>query len=391
MVVREIGQGTHYTLYQAVDPRAGRMVVIKILHVASAAAPAEGDGAATPEEAGEPAHVLEARLQREAQALARLSHPNILAIYDTGEQDGYPFLVMEYLHGHALRQHLDRGPLPPDEAADILEQVAEAVDAVHAEGVLHRDIKPSSVMLLNEGGVKLMDFGLARRPGDATVTLMGALVGEPAYMSPEQLRDRPATPASDFWALGVLLYEMLAGRSPFQGSSFPLVAHQVVLGRPDPVPGVSPAVQAVLDRALEKDPAQRHRSARELAGAFRKALAAHAPSPLTLSEPRGRAKVVMGAGALGVAAVVILGIHQSGLNPGAPPPVATAATLAAPPPAPAKPAPPVAAAVRYAPPKPPDPRHRPKTPAPKAKPLNVNVWGPVTPVTPGVVNGQPRR
>ena len=335
--MREIGSGTHYTLYQAVDPRVGRMVVVKILHVAGAptpedapAEPAAGDDAPA---AQEPAHVLEARLQREAHSLASLSHPNVLAIYDTGEQDGYPFLVMEYLHGHPLRQHLDCGPLPLDEALDILENVAAAVDAVHDEGILHRDIRPSSVMLLHDGRVKLMDFGLARHPGDTTVTLMGTRVGEPAYMAPELLRHNVSSKETDFWSLGVLLYEMLAGQPPFHGPSFPIVAHQVVMAHPAPIPGVSAHIQAVVDRALEKDPNKRFRRAGDLVQAFRKAVAASPTPTVRLGTLDGKALAVMAGCGLGLAAAIAVGVRLASAPVYVPPPVPTAAaaTLSAPP------------------------------------------------------------
>ncbi len=263
VLVRVIGRGTHYTLYQAIDPRLGRMVVIKILHIV----PGKPEPGADPELAS----VLEARLEREAHALSSLSHPGIPEIYRTGEQDGHPFLVMEYLVGHPLRQRLDCGPLSMAETLGILTQAAAAVDAIHAEGILHRDIRASNLMLLHDGRVKLAEFGLARQPDDATVTLMGTLVGEPAYLAPELLRGGAATPQSDLWALGVLVYEMLAGRPPFEGGSFPLVAHQVIMGEPAPVPGLPEPLQSVLARALEKDPAKRYPSARELAKAVKKA------------------------------------------------------------------------------------------------------------------------
>jgi serine/threonine-protein kinase len=280
VLVRAIGRGTHYTLYQAVDPRRGQMVVIKILHVISD----------SPESGADPnlAAVLETRLQREAHALSSLSHPGIPAIYEMGEQDGHPFLIMEYLVGHPLRQHLDQRSLTMPETLDILTQAADAIDAVHAEGILHRDIRASNIMLLHDGRVKLVEFGLARQPGDTTVTLMGALVGEPAYMAPEQLRGQPATPQSDLWALGVLLYEMLAGRPPFEGANFQMVAHQVIMGEPAPVPGLPDALQDVLARALEKDPAKRFPTALDLVHAVKKASAGYVapvPAPPSFSAP----------------------------------------------------------------------------------------------------------
>ena len=346
VLVREIGRGTHSSLFQAADPRGGRMVVIKVLHVSAASGP----DATTPEAAHEPARVQEARLAREARALAHLSHPNILTIYETGEHDGFPFLVMEYLYGHPLRQILDRKSLSLEEAAGILEQLAGAVDAVHAQEILHRDIRPSNVMILHDGRVKLVDFGLARQPGDTTVTLMGERVGEPAYMAPEQLHNKPACPASDLWALGVLLYEMLAGEPPFQGANFTMVAHQVLREQPAPVPGASAAVQAVVGRALEKDPEKRYRRAGEMAAALRKAIAASpAPRP---TEPRDTAVgmsrlaakpiTLAGAGALGLAACVTVGVYLSRPAPRISVPTAAAATLPAPLPAPpTQPSPPL--------------------------------------------------
>ncbi len=279
VLVRVIGRGTHYTLYQAADPQRGQMVVVKILHVVPEKPASEGGSSQL-------ASVLETRLQREAHALSLLSHPGIPAIYEMGVQDGHPFLVMEYLVGQPLRQLLDQRALSMPEALDILNQAADALDAVHAEGILHRDIRASNVMLLRDGRVKLVEFGLARQPGDTTVTLMGALVGEPAYMAPEQLRGKPATPQSDLWALGVLLYEMLAGCPPFTGANFQMVAHQVIMGEPAPVPGLPDALQAVLARALEKDPNKRYPNAHEMRAALQTAGAGYtAPLPPTLVLP----------------------------------------------------------------------------------------------------------
>lgn len=328
VLVRAIGRGTHYTLYQAVDPRRGQMVVIKILHVISD----------NPEPGADPhlAAVLETRLQREAHALSSLSHPGIPAIYEMGEQDGHPFLIMEYLVGHPLRQHLDQRSLTMPETLDILTQAADAVDAVHAEGILHRDIRASNIMLLHDGRVKLVEFGLARQPGDTTVTLMGALVGEPAYMAPEQLRGQPATPQSDLWALGVLLYEMLAGRPPFEGANFQMVAHQVIMGEPALAPGLPDALQAVLARALEKDPDKRYPTALDLVHAVKKASAGYtAPVPAAPSFPAPARSFSLasaspktylwGGAALALAALSVVGGYLFA-HPSAPTPVPVAAS-----------------------------------------------------------------
>lgn len=357
VLLREIARATHYTLYQAVDPRVGRMVLIKLLHISETAPAGEEVRAGATERrmvprrefSREQSHVLATRLRREAEALALLSHPNILAVYEMGELDGYPYLVLEYLYGHPLRQHLDMRSLPMEEALGMLEQLASAIDTVHAQGILHRDIRPSNVTILHDGTVKLVDFGQARQPGDTTVTLMGQLVSEPTYMSPEQLRNNPASPESDLWALGVMLYEMLAGRPPFQGSSFPLVAHQVLMGQPAPIPGLSPAVQTVVDRALEKDPEQRYPSASVMVGDLRRAAGtAHSAAPAGPSfdgpVPRfalTRRATLLTAAVLGAALTLVIALAAISFFT---PPVSHASTLPLPVsvPAPAAPVPPAA-------------------------------------------------
>ncbi len=177
---------------------------------------------ATPEE-------LE-RFQREARAIARVSHPNICTVYDVGQEEGVPFLVMELLEGETLAERLCRGPIPIDAALAIATQIAEALDEAHSKHVVHRDLKPSNVML-TAGGVKLLDFGLAklrdgeyeetaRKPTKSVhLTGQGTVLGTLPYMAPEQVEGRPADARTDTFALGVVLYEMTTGRAPFQGTS----------------------------------------------------------------------------------------------------------------------------------------------------------------------------
>jgi len=337
LLVRVIGRGTQYTLYQAVDAAQGRMVVIKLLHVAAQpeGQPPVDEGNESSAASRESAAVLEARMEREAHALAGLSHPAILDLYGTGEHDGYHYLVMEYLNAHPLRQHLDQRALSLAETVSILEQTAGAIDAVHAQDILHRDIRPSNIMILHDGRVKLVNFGLARQPGDTTVTLMGTIIGEPAYMAPEQFRNQPATRASDLWALGVLLYEMLAGKPPFQGANFTMAAHEVLMAQPAPIDGISPALQSVVDRALEKDPDKRFREGRELVAALRKAVGtvpAAPPLVVQTTKPRYRTLAYAGAAALGLAAYVSVGVHL--LHPVVPPLAPLPPITAAPPSAP---------------------------------------------------------
>ena len=289
VLLRAAGRGAMSAVYEAEDARLGRTVAVKILSVPPHLLP-------------EQRKAMVERMKREAQALASLSHPNVVTIYTVGEQDGLHYLVMEFLHGETLRERLDRGALPPAEAAQILRQVAEGLDAVHGIGVVHRDVKPSNVMLLPPGGrpqsgaqaVKLMDFGVARMPTDTTVTDNGSMVGSPAYMAPELLRAEKPTPAADIWALGVLLYEMLDGKPPFSGESIPSVLYRIVHEEPAPIQGLTPAVAGVVGRALAKDPARRYPTARALADAFDAALA-----PGGVRKPAAVAAAALAAGANG--------------------------------------------------------------------------------------------
>jgi len=265
-LLREAGRGGMSLVYEAVDNRIGRRVALKVLSLQMTASPEAQDARVT-------------RFKRESRAIARLSHPNIVSIYDIGEEDGLHFIVMEYLDGETLRERTVHGPTAPPEAAAILRQVASGLDAVHDAGIVHRDIKPSNVMLLPGGQVKLMDFGVARQHEDTMVTQAGAMVGSPVYMSPEQANGQEHGTASDLWSLGVILYEMLAGRAPFIGDTIPNVLYQVAHATPAPLEGAPPAVQQVLDRALDKNPALRFRSGKEMADAFDAALAASAPAP----------------------------------------------------------------------------------------------------------------
>ncbi|HZT43824.1 MAG TPA: protein kinase [Chthonomonadaceae bacterium] len=255
VLVQEVGRGAVSTVYEARDLELGRTVALKVLDLPRSLQPGQDEDRI-------------ARLKREARAMARLSHPNIVTVHELAEQDGTYYLVMEFLDGTTLRDRMNGGPIPPEEAAEILAQIAAGLDAVHRQGLLHRDIKPSNVMLLYNGQVKLLDFGVARATDDAAMTQTGAVIGSPAYLAPEQLADGPVTPAADIWSLGILLYEMLAGRLPFPAASVPGVMYKIAHTKPAPLPGVSPGVQDVLRRALEKDPAKRFPSAHALSDAF---------------------------------------------------------------------------------------------------------------------------
>jgi serine/threonine protein kinase len=265
-ILAPLGFGGMGEVYHARDPRLQRAVAIKILSSSHGSV----DGG------------LE-RFQREARAVARLSHPHICTLHDIGQQDGVPFLVMELLEGETLAEHLERGPVPLDRALTFAVQMAEALDAAHSKDVVHRDLKPSNVML-TPSGVKLLDFGLAKLrdgeydpSGNLTKSLQltddGTVLGTLPYMAPEQVDGQSVDTRTDIFALGAVLYEMTTGRAPFQGTTRASLAAAILTHAPPPVSSVLPLATPNLDRivtkCLAKHPDERWQSARDLAAALR--------------------------------------------------------------------------------------------------------------------------
>jgi serine/threonine protein kinase len=258
-LLRIVGRGASAVVYEALDTRMERPVALKVLSF---------DPLLSPEQRQRQIE----RFEREARAVARLSHPNIVAVFDVGEEDGKHFLVMELLSGVTLRERLEQGgPIALVEATSLVEQIASALDFTHAEGIVHRDIKPSNILLMPDGRVKMLDFGIARRGEDATVTHTGMLIGSPAYMSPEQGRGENASPASDIWALGALLYEMLTGHAPFDAPNIATVLYKAAYDDPLPLPEDVSRAQKVVSHALAKKPEERYATAGALANALRTA------------------------------------------------------------------------------------------------------------------------
>lgn len=251
-----LGSGGMARVYEATDRMLSRRVAVKLLET----------------DAGIP-HARE-RFLNEARLAASLSHPHAVAVYDTGTDQGSAYIVMELVEGQTLAQLLAaEGPLAPERAVAVADPVLAALAAAHARGMVHRDVKPANVLLGRDGSVKLADFGIAKATeGRADLTMTGQVIGTPTYLSPEQASGRPATPASDVYATGVVLYEMLAGQPPFKAEN-PIataMAHQrdpvPPLGRQRP--GLPPGLVAAVSRALAKDPADRYPDA----AAFRSAL-----------------------------------------------------------------------------------------------------------------------
>jgi serine/threonine protein kinase len=267
---RELGHGGMARVLRGTDRQLGRHVAIKVL-----SPPYDRDQA------------FVERFRREAHAAARLNHPSIVAVYDTGSDDGTHYIVTELVEGETLADLLERGgPLPPQRAVDISSEITRALAAAHERGVVHRDVKPGNVMLTPDGRVKVVDFGIARAAGAESVTRSGLVLGSAPYLSPEQARGEPGDERSDIYALGCVMYEMLTGRPPFTADT-PVATLYLHVHEQAPPPssvGEVPAdLEAIVLRCLEKDPAARFQSATEL----EHALAAVGNSNATMPLPTG--------------------------------------------------------------------------------------------------------
>jgi serine/threonine protein kinase len=259
-VLAQVGRGAMGTVYRARDPVIDRIVAIKTLN---------------PDVAAESLAEIKERFLREARAAGKLTHPNIVTVYDVGEDAGVAYIAMEFLDGQSLRQLLDSGGrLTYDDIAGIAAQIADALDYAQRVGIVHRDVKPANIMLVADGVAKLADFGVAYTPA-SSVTMTGMIVGSPKYLSPEQVLGSPVDGRADIFALGIVLYEMLAGRTPFDGpdvSVFSLM-HRLVSDPAEPISSVNPdapgAFDLILKRALAKRPEDRHPSARDFAHELR--------------------------------------------------------------------------------------------------------------------------
>jgi eukaryotic-like serine/threonine-protein kinase len=250
-----LGSGGMAEVYEGRDRLLARRVAIKV---------------PLPQYAHDPA--FQQRFRREAQAAASLSNPGIVAVYDTGMQDGTPFIVMEFVEGRTLKEAiLAEGPLYPDRAAEIAADVCAALAAAHARGLVHRDVKPPNVMLTPSGRVKLMDLGIARADATETATqtaTQATMLGTALYLSPEQAQGLPVDPRSDLYSLGCCLYEMLTGTVPFRGATPVAILYRHVREAPTPPrrlnPDVPPALEAICLKALAKRPEDRYQTAVEL-------------------------------------------------------------------------------------------------------------------------------
>ncbi len=258
-VVSEIGQGAMGVVYKAVDPIIDRTVAIKTINLNLSRQELEE---------------YEQRFQQEIKAAGRLNHPNIVTIYDVGKTEQVAYMAMEFLEGHELKDMIASGNLPPtDQVVDIISQVADGLWFAHQQDIVHRDVKPSNIMVMKGGIAKITDFGIARLPNSAVKTMTGLILGSPRYMSPEQVIGKAIDARSDIFSLGVVLYEALTGAAPFDGDNVNAIMYATVNTTPPPPSSHNRAIPPMLDliaaKAMAKLLEDRYQSIKELADDLR--------------------------------------------------------------------------------------------------------------------------
>jgi eukaryotic-like serine/threonine-protein kinase len=312
-ILAPLGVGGMGEVYRARDTRLGRDVAVKVILA---------------ELARDPERIK--RFEQEARAAGALNHPNICAVHDLGTHEGSPFVVMELLEGDSLRSRLEAGPIPARKAIDWAAQAAHGLAAAHEKGIVHRDLKPENLFVTRDGRVKVLDFGLAKltRPGvlapagekpvSIAATETGAILGTVGYMAPEQVRGEEADHRSDLFALGAILYELLTGKRAFHGASYVERLHAILNEEPAPLSAsgrqVPPGLEPIVRHCLEKSPAERFQSARDLAfdleGIGTSANHAAVPGSMVPAGRRSRAMTIVG---LGLAALLLgAGLFFSG-------------------------------------------------------------------------------
>jgi serine/threonine protein kinase len=288
-ILGELGRGAMGVVYRATDPVIGRTVAVKTIRLSE-----EGTGLSRPE--------LLSRFQTEARAAGLLTHPNIVVVYDAGEENGLYYITMELIEGKSLQALLDSGhSFPVPRVLRIMEQTCSALQFAHERNIIHRDIKPANLMLTADDTVKVTDFGTAKILQFGTVQQTTHVMGTPSYMSPEQVKGRPVDGRSDIFSLGVLLYEILTGEKPFPGQSITTVIYKIVNEEPIPPRTLNPSIHLGLNdivmRALAKEPEVRYQSCRELLEDLRnyRALIPAERSPdATLISPRANSPFPLG-------------------------------------------------------------------------------------------------
>ena len=254
-VLDEIGQGAMGVVYKARDPLIDRVVAIKTINLSMAMDEKEE---------------YEGRFYQEAKAAGRLNHPNIVTIYDVGKSGNVAYIAMEFLEGRELRDIMNDGALlPVDQVLHTVAQVAQGLAYAHEHDIVHRDVKPSNIMVIRDGHVKITDFGIARMASSSVRTQTGMVLGSPKYMSPEQVMGKAIDQRSDIFSLGVMLYEMLTGQAPFNGENVNAIMYQTLNAIPPPPNMVNPAIPEMVNfivaKALAKGMEDRYQNAKDFA------------------------------------------------------------------------------------------------------------------------------
>jgi serine/threonine protein kinase len=258
-VLGELGQGAMGVVYKARDPLIDRVVAIKTINLSLAMDEKEE---------------YEGRFYQEAKAAGRLNHPNIVTIYDVGRSGDFAYIAMEFLEGRELRDIMNEGSLlPVEQVLNIVAQVALGLAYAHEYDIVHRDVKPSNIMVIRDGHVKITDFGIARMASSSVRTQTGMVLGSPKYMSPEQVMGKPIDQRSDIFSLGVMLYEMLTGQAPFNGENVNAIMYQTLNAIPPPPNTLNPAVPEMVNfivaKALAKGLEDRYQNAKDFAADLR--------------------------------------------------------------------------------------------------------------------------
>ncbi|MEJ2097107.1 MAG: serine/threonine-protein kinase [Deltaproteobacteria bacterium] len=269
-IIGQLGKGAMGIVYKGRDPKLNRLTAIKTIRFMD-------------EYDEDKVEAIKSNFYREAELAAKLSHKNIVTVFDVGEDLDVSYLAMEYLEGKSLEQYTVQGdPLPVDQCIDIILQVCGALGYAHGRGIIHRDIKPGNIMVLPNGLIKVMDFGIARAIG-GTRTKTGIIKGTPFYMSPEQAKGMALTPASDIFSLGIVFYQLLTGRLPFTGDTMAGIIYQTANVDPEPAESynssISPPVLGILKKSLSKAPEERFSTAAEMASELKALIAESGKEP----------------------------------------------------------------------------------------------------------------